>query len=126
VPDPITAPSGKMFLAFSTNYSGTADGWTAYYETDLVRVPDMQAEDNISIYPNPASDLISIRFDGTSYSRGIVYLTDLSGKVLLSRKIDNKNDHQFELDVNSINPGMYILIFENGSNICFYRKVVII
>ena len=126
VPDPITAPSGKMFLAFSTNYSGTADGWTAYYETDLVRVPDMQAEDNISIYPNPASDLISIRFDGTSYSRGIVYLTDLSGKVLLSRKIDNKDDHQFELDVNSINPGMYILIFENGSNICFYRKVVII
>ena len=54
VPDPVTSPSGKMFIAFSTNYSGTAEGWSAYYETDLVDVPEMQSQDNIMIYPNPA------------------------------------------------------------------------
>ncbi|HSG68324.1 MAG TPA: C10 family peptidase, partial [Bacteroidales bacterium] len=40
LPGPISSPSGKLFITFSTNYTNTAPGWEAWYETDLVGIEE--------------------------------------------------------------------------------------
>lgn len=125
VPDPITAPSGKMFLAFSTNYSGTADGWTAYYETDLVSVPENQTSDEVIIYPNPVKDIIFINFDNEDAFTVNISLIDLSGKELISAPCNIPESGLVEFDVTGLAGGMYFLRIENEDNTNIIKKIII-
>ncbi len=61
LPDPVTSPSGKMFLVFSTNYSVTAPGWNAYYESNLVNVPEISETGKLLVFPNPSDGLLTIQ-----------------------------------------------------------------
>jgi hypothetical protein len=126
VPDPITSPNGKIFLAFSTNYSGTADGWTAYYETDLVKVPEFLKDGEILVYPNPVADVVLIKIDDPSFAHGIVYITDLSGKVLINQYFDANQGDEIRVNVSGIKPGMYLIIFEDVNKIQLFRKILIL
>lgn len=125
VPDPVTSPSGKMFLAFSTNYSGTADGWTAYYETDLVDIQENSRSGEVVIYPNPVKDVIYISFNEKAHSPGFIALSDLSGKVLIKYDYISDNPDPIQLDVSRLDPGMYLILIrdENKDMIC--RKVIV-
>ncbi len=61
-PDPITSPSGKMAVRFTTNATITAPGWDAYYETDLVSLGEFLLEESLKMFPNPATEHVSLSF----------------------------------------------------------------
>jgi hypothetical protein len=123
VPDPVTSPSGKVFLAFSTNYTVTYAGWTAWYETDLVKLPEISTEEDISVYPNPAGDAIFIQFKNNPGLRGKTSLIDLNGKVLLTSQIDFDKNIPARIDISSINPGFYFLVIDLDSQSHICRKI---
>ncbi|MBM3436298.1 MAG: hypothetical protein FJY07_08810, partial [Bacteroidetes bacterium] len=61
LPDPVTSPSGKMFIAFSTNSSVTLEGWDATYTSVLTGIQtNPNEEETFRFYPNPASDMITV------------------------------------------------------------------
>lgn len=69
----------------------------------------LQTEKFISIYPNPASDFVSIQFpDNSDYS---VMLLDLSGKIILSQQMKSGD----LLNVQNIPSGLYFVQVE-GKN----------
>jgi hypothetical protein len=125
VPDPITAPSGKMFLAFSTNYSGTADGWTAYYETDLVEVTEMQVKEDFLVYPNPVENTIFININQENGTPVNIKLLDLNGNELISSTYDFPESGQVHLDVNRITSGMYFLKIDAQGEFCIIKKIIV-
>jgi hypothetical protein len=124
VPDPVTSPSGKMFIAFSTNYTTTDAGWTAYYETDLVKVPEFQADNEFFVYPNPAADAVYIRFNDWNITNGNIVVKDLSGKVLINMALSPAASNPVKLDLITLADGMYLISLEENNKIKVCRKII--
>jgi argininosuccinate synthase len=114
-----------MFLAFSTNYSGTADGWTAYYETDLVEVTEMQVKEDFLVYPNPVENTIFININQENGTPVNIKLLDLNGNELISSTYDFPESGQVHLDVNRITSGMYFLKIDAQGEFCIIKKIIV-
>jgi hypothetical protein len=65
---------------------------------------------NFTLSPNPADDLLNVKFSVEDYSKVTFEVIDING-----RKLDNysfmaeKGNHSFSIDVTGISPGMYFL-----------------
>jgi chitinase len=57
------------------------------------------------LFPNPASDFVQIRLDGIQSGPIPIFITDLSGRVVLSAAIQNNSS----LSIKHLNPGMYLV-----------------
>jgi hypothetical protein len=125
VPEPVTSPSGKMFLSFSTNYSITAPGWTAYYETDLVKVAEFEKQTGLKVFPNPSDGLITIQFLHDAGSVVKLKLTDLSGRKVFYQEINLSGENKIHLDLRALSPGIYLMNSENGVGSVEFHKIII-
>ncbi|RYJ42129.1 S8 family serine peptidase [Flavobacterium beibuense] len=75
--------------------------------TDELNVRDSKY-DNVSVYPNPATDVINIQLgSGVQGTEGSVVMYDLQGRIV--RQFNSLVD---KVDVSSLNSGMYILNIE--------------
>lgn len=94
---------------------GQNDGWLVYLTYDTATstlttaaTPQVQAAkpaldpNTFSVYPNPAKGTLHVQVSGNA----TVALMDQSGKVILSRKIDN----YAAIDVSNLSNGVYYLI----------------
>ncbi|MBS3738912.1 MAG: T9SS type A sorting domain-containing protein [Psychroflexus sp.] len=62
----------------------------------------------ISVYPNPASNLVNINFSQNTDELEQIALYDLNGRLILTRKL-NSNDIEQQIDVSNLSSGVYIL-----------------
>ncbi len=66
----------------------------------------------ISIYPNPAEDFITIRFINQALRNfSEIYITDNKGNILIHKKILSKSD--FIINITNLKPGIYIVFLQN-------------
>jgi len=65
----------------------------------------------LNVYPNPATDKLTINYDKLTSSGIYARVVDLFGNVLLDREITNGFDQKTELDISGIRNGLYILNF---------------
>jgi hypothetical protein len=75
---------------------------------------DLIALNNMSIYPNPVSDIIY--FD--DHLKGDYSICDMKGSELLSGELDGS-----QINVGKLSTGLYLLHFTDG-NISYYAKFV--
>lgn len=68
-----------------------------------VGIADIGA-DQLSIYPNPASDMITVKMNGSVASQNYT-LSDLQGREIISGSID----HQSSINISSLSTGVYML-----------------
>jgi hypothetical protein len=125
VPDPVTSPSGKMFITFNTNLTNTAPGWTGYYESNLVNVTEEPAPLPLHIYPNPADDRLHITGTDLPGQDIIFNLTDLSGRLVYSTAIACSKNQEVQIDVSRLLPGLYLLETSIGDVHTHYNKVIV-
>jgi hypothetical protein len=125
VPDPVTSPSGKIFLTFNSNISVTAPGWRAYFESDLVNVAEMKENVDFLIFPNPTDGLITIQFKNSSRTVVKLNLTDLSGRNVYNDDLRISGEKQIHLDLRQLSPGIYIMSSETGAEKVEYYKIII-
>ena len=74
--------------------------------------------ENISIYPNPAKDKLTVSYEGNYIQK--ISIIDVNGKIIVS-KIPNKNKIIF--DLNRLNSGFYFVKIESESAVTM-RKFV--
>lgn len=122
--DPLSACDsiGVIVLSggFSTNESTTliVDDVTFDYTVDPESVQDVDAP-QVSIYPNPASDMLNIEAQGTeAYA---FQLFDLTGRLVAEQKnVAGKTS----MEVSSLTPGVYMLkVIQNGKSA--FKKIVV-
>ncbi|NDP20518.1 MAG: T9SS type A sorting domain-containing protein [Paludibacter sp.] len=123
-------------LPFSTaNVMGTPDlsaiNWFRLYRVktgsvttriDNIEISNLTAVNNlhfnkneISIYPNPVQNQLNIKsIDGNSKIRDLT-LTDLNGKMLIRKTFNPENAFDYQLDVRSLNAGLYLLRITSDS-----------
>jgi hypothetical protein len=124
-PDPVTSPSGKIFMTFSSNGSVTAPGWEAYYESDLVSVGEKVVLDQLKLYPNPADQYVNVSW--YSSTRGSIQITtsDVNGKLLNSNIVAaEKGINQHRLDVSDLPKGFYFVKLTTDNQIIQHKLLI--
>ena len=83
-------------------------------------IPEMDAED-ILVYPNPASDMVTISVDGLA-SDGLFTITvvDVTGRKMLEK---SSSSPQLAIDVTQWPSGVYFVRI-GGNGFCDSRKIV--
>ncbi len=86
-----TAPCGQFELPLSTTTVAAMNG-------------------DITVYPNPASDLLNVTVNLVNTSRFVVYeITDMTGKVIFSETRNNIKNDINKINVNGFASGTYLL-----------------
>ncbi|MFZ4462797.1 MAG: T9SS type A sorting domain-containing protein, partial [Bacteroidales bacterium] len=75
---------------------------------------------SFSIYPNPASKKITLQTDGLD-NAGIVKIYSMNGVLCLSDEINTLNK---EINIESLDPGMYVLTVQISAEIQTKRLVI--
>ena len=78
----------------------------------------------ITLYPNPASDRVNIRFE-TPQGESQVEIYDLTGR-LISNFINKDNQGVYELDLAPMATGVYVVVLQQGGAIIMQRKLQVL
>ncbi len=91
--------------------------WYNQYQNG-VSVEDVDYNNNIAVYPNPATDELNVKLLLTQFADVKIELLDLAGKTILSENLSSSitNNH-YVIDVNAVPNGMYIVKVTNGENV---------
>jgi hypothetical protein len=84
---------------------------------------------NLAVYPNPAANQLTIRYEKLVKGRVVAELLDLTGQTMLRVPVaTGQQQQQTELDLTDIREGVYILRFVDqqgqGADITFFRIIV--
>lgn len=68
-------------------------------------------ESVMQLYPNPASRMLNVEFEGVENPQGVFTISDIAGIVVLSQEC---NSTVTQLDVSRLKSGIYVVGFRNG------------
>lgn len=109
LPEPIISPSGKMFVTFSSNATVTRAGWSADYTLELSSNENPELA-NISIFPNPAKDKVSININEIKTNEVEIVLESISGQVVFKQGYSTTNRKlKTTINTKEIPVGIYLI-----------------
>lgn len=85
-------------------------------------IEDVSASENIKVYPNPASDLVTIRITQEETIRQ-VQLTDMMGKMLMRFDKPQVTDGQIHVPFGQLANGSYLLLIQTEDHI-WQKKMI--
>lgn len=85
-----------------------------------VGLTDLSVKDELSIYPNPAKDVITVSL-GTSKICDRFQLVNMTGKIIYE---ENPNSNKFDVDVKFYAKGLYFINIYSGKEV-ITKKIVI-
>ena len=92
-----------------------------YLEAEIpkhVGIDEIEKTFSVNVYPNPATNSITVEATKELYNKGEMVLTDSRGCIVFNGKLNN------EIDLSNLESGSYILkIFEPGRRIFIHRKI---
>jgi uncharacterized surface protein with fasciclin (FAS1) repeats len=81
-----------------------------------VSINEITSIENLNVYPNPATDVVSISYSTVGNENVSYRMTDLSGKSVIVRDLGVRNGSQIEnIDLSNLASGMYILEIAAGN-----------
>ncbi|MDD2982760.1 MAG: GEVED domain-containing protein [Crocinitomicaceae bacterium] len=122
---PTTATLGKLRMRVRISYQPdegnispcgtTADGEVEDYSVMIKPVSTAGIEENemlqaVQIYPNPATDQLTIDFNELKTNLDLVQIKDVTGKLILELK--NQGSKTIQVDLSSLSNGMYHVILQ--------------
>jgi len=125
LPDPVVAPSGQMYIVWRSDNFDQAPGWSAHWETGNVGIELEEAFNEFNLYPNPATEEISISFETNKAENLIVEIISPSGKVMYSNKIDSfTGNYTNTVDVSKFAKGVYFLRLHSSEGAAAKKIIV--
>jgi len=84
---------------------------------------DLEAEKYIEVFPNPTNGMVNINLSFAEVEKIGIQISDVAGKLLLSKNPVNYRNNNIQLDLQSFENGAYFLLFqlEEGTVV---RKIV--
>ena len=126
LPDSVTSSSGKMFIIFSTNSTVRANGWEICYpKKSTIGIEEKNGLTNVQIYPNPATNRLTLQFSTEKMQKFEAELLDMDGKVTMTVPLfAQKGRNRKVLDLSKHSPGIYLLRI-TGDDEVVTKKVAI-
>lgn len=124
-PDPVTSPSGSMYITFSSNESVTAPGWEAYYETDLVNIDEPGIFSNFQLFPNPATKQVNLSWLAEKKADISIRVYDMTGRKMMNQSlISQAGKNNYQLDISGLAGGIFLLKAETPTQ-AWQQKLII-
>ncbi len=125
IPDLLSIHTDKVQVMFMSNSTGNAGGFTLHYESFQQSIEELM-NSHLNIYPNPASDLISISNDENMIpiSEIQVSIFSLTGQLVSSVQTDVSSGEKNIL-ISHLNEGFYILNIRDDNGNSVNKKIVI-
>ena len=120
--------SGTNLPMNDYSYTGTdRHDWGCSYSQNFYTNIDVQSVENqeekeLVVYPNPAKDFVNIEVSGSLNIPYQVRLVDIQGREVYKKTIEDK---QYQIPVNHLHKGLYMLIFEDNNKTKHIEKVII-
>ncbi len=81
-----------------------------------VSINEVTSIENLSVYPNPASEFVTLSYTASANENVSYRMTDLSGKSVIVSDLGIRNGAQIEnIDLSNVASGMYILEITSGT-----------
>jgi hypothetical protein len=126
IPNPVVSFSGEMFIEFQSDGLRNYQGFTANYTTQGVGIDSRNFISNLNVFPNPASNLLNIRFNLEKAQDLEISLSTTDGQRVYSELLPNQNNSiDKQLDISSFAKGVYFLKLKGESG-SIVRKIVIL
>lgn len=78
-----------------------------------------------SVYPNPTTGMLNIRYIGTKGTTASMTISDITGAVLLRKEgVPLQANGAYQMDMKTIASGVYVLKIEDASGNSVVRKIV--
>jgi hypothetical protein len=114
----------KVQVMFFSNATGNAGGFMLHYDSFQQSIDEMMAS-GIKVYPNPASESITISIpDYISLTSPVLNLYTLSGQKVGMLETENELK-EIQFNVSDLPPGFYILNITDFNGHSLNKKVVI-
>jgi hypothetical protein len=109
----------------NTRFPGIVHNYTRIFDvqsySSAVGIKNIQNTDNISLYPNPAKNSLSLKFD--SNDNYTVRIVDVLGRtVLIASGLSNQSD---KIDLGSVNKGVYSVVIESAGRKQVTKKLIV-
>ncbi len=102
----------------SSNNSNFIDLTWWNIDANGVSVNEVDFDNNVSVYPNPAKDVMNISVLKAEYAKTKIELVDMMGKAVLSEQMNsNFTKEGYQLNVSGIENGLYFLKVTNGEEV---------
>lgn len=126
LPNPITSPSGKFYLVFTTNNMNRAQGWEIFYSANNVGISENdEVFTNLNIYPNPARDQLNVNFISPDLENATISLFNPTGvKVYEQHLYPAYNVFASRINLTGIPRGIYILRIQSDKKE-LVRKIIV-
>ena len=121
--------SGKIMLQGVSSYP---DNFNATNKTFLL-TPQLQVGilenstsplGNVTFYPNPSSDLLTLKFESLNTSNVVLNIYNMVGEEVFVQNISNKTETT-TLDISKLATGIYFLHLSSDNQILYDRKIVV-
>jgi uncharacterized repeat protein (TIGR01451 family) len=98
---------------------------TNTFETEFVQSLNTSTftQDNVVIYPNPASSHVQVALNNSAENISSVMLMDILGKTILEKK--NINSNQATINTSSLAKGMYLIKTTSDTNVTLVKKLIL-
>ena len=84
-------------------------------------IVDINAKDQINVYPNPATDFINVDFGTQTDRTTLVKIYSSTGQEIVSKTVA-PNTNQIEINVNKLAGGIYFMQIDNGNGKPIVKK----
>ncbi len=110
-----------MVTVTDTNGCSNSDTISVQFS---IGVNQIAAADLLEVYPNPASDKVSIHMNLNQASDLTIRILDLKGRtVLYDMKKDVNGEFRLEYMLDNITPGMYFIHLDTNNGFSVHRLV---
>ena len=124
LPDPITSPSGKMLVTFSSNLTVTKSGWSAFYTSNGVGVNSPYISEAINIYPNPFQNELFFEMNFDVTQDVIIEVYNIEGKLVQRTNTGYFDGRKVEpVNMQGFGNGMYTVKIISRNSV-YQQKVV--
>lgn len=113
--------NGIAYMGTGKGVSGKKMSFYEYTPYDVLSLESLNTDVNVSVFPNPTHDYLTINM--AKYSAFSASIYTLSGKLIVNEKA-NKNN--LTIDCNRFKAGVYILCLNSNDSQLIYSQQIII
>ena len=118
------APKGVTVI-FSSNAFINSKGFEIRYSTDPVSIQEVENINDLSVYPNPASDKLNIKFNTATADDFNITIYNVTGQAVYKEALNNFIGNYYnELSVNDFAQGVYLMQVKSSKGAAT-RKIVV-
>jgi hypothetical protein len=113
----------SYYKIYFTGFTGSSEGKYTFMQEKLsfVSAPENESRLLLRIYPNPASDRISLLFDRPGESE--INIIDITGRTVHSTRYDSGGFTNLSLDISSLKSGLYFMQVQVGGESSVLRFI---